>query len=186
MELSMDPIQPESARLWERWLAKKEVSTPFIRDSNMELKLRNYYLGRDDLNDKEIETWAQGGYLRLVTGRAWDIISFGGTVYGSYRLYGPEDKDGAKLLKPGQENITVLGELYVKLNYARQEVKLGRQEYNLPWVNVQDIRMIPYTFEGYHIGMTKKGNTHFQYVVGYVDKIEKRNALDRAMHIQIL
>jgi len=176
MELGMSPMEPESADLWKDWLAKREEINPFVRDSEVKLHLRNYYLTRDNLDDEEIETWAQGGYLRLVTGRAWDKLSFGGTVYGSYRLYGPEDKDGALLLKPGQENITVLGKAYAQINYARHQLKLGRQEYELPWVNAQDNRMIPNTFEGYSLTTPRAENPNLQYGLGYVDKMKKRNS----------
>lgn len=140
------------------------------------LQLRNYYLTRDDFEGKDIETWAQGGWLRFVSNRAWDILSFGVTGYGSYKLYGPEEKDGALLLGPGQDDITVLGELYLQADYARHRLKLGRQEYDFPFLNRQDNRMIPNTFEAYHIGAPAEGNPRLQYGVGYVDKIKKRNA----------
>lgn len=169
-------MDPDSAGLWKNWLATNEVATPFIRDSEIKLHLRNYYLNREDFEDKDMETWAQGGYLRLVTGRAWDRLSFGGTVYGSYRLYGPEDKDGALLLQPGQGNITVLGEAYAQINYAKNQLKLGRQEINQPWVNVQDNRMIPNTFEGYVLNKPIAENPNLQYGLAYVDKMKKRNA----------
>ena len=176
MELGLSPMEPESADPWKDWLAENENLSPFIRDSDVKLHLRNYYLNREDFEDNDLETWAQGGYLRLVTGRAADILSFGGTVYGSYRLYGPEDKDGALLLKPGQENITVVGEAYAQLNYAKQQVRLGRQEYNQPWVNLQDNRMIPNTFEGYGLSTPLAENPNLQYGLGYVDKMKKRNS----------
>ena len=155
---------------------KDKEDYAFFKDAKTTLHLRNYYLNRDTLSDDEYETWAQGGWLGLKTGRIWDILSFGITVYGSYKFYGPEDKDGALLLAPGQENITVLGELYAKFNYARHELKLGRQEYDLPFLNRQDNRMIPNTFEGYSLGAPAAENPHFQYGLGYVDKMKKRNS----------
>jgi hypothetical protein len=156
-------------------LAMFEELYPFIGDAKVSLHLRNYYLTRSTFDNEDVETWAQGGWLRITTGEAWDFLSFGATVYGSYRLYGPEDKEGAKMLQPGQKNITVPGELYAKLRAFGYEAKLGRQEYNMPFVNRQDIRMIPLTFEGYHIAATAKDHPRLQYGVGYVDKIKKRD-----------
>jgi len=155
---------------------KEKQDYPFFKDAKTILNLRNYYLNRDDLADKKIETWAQGGWLGFRTGRISEILSFGMTVYGSYKLYGPDDKDGALLLAPKQENITVLGELFAKLNYAQHELKLGRQEYNFPFVNRQDNRMIPNTFEGYSLERPSAEDTRFQYALGYVDKMKKRNS----------
>lgn len=148
----------------------------FIREGKLTLHLRNYYLTRDDFDGNDIETWAQGGWLGFVSGRAGDVLSFGVTGYGSYKLYGPEERDGASLLKPGQHDISVLGELYLQADYARHRVKLGRQEYDFPFLNRQDIRMIPNTFEAYHIGAPAEGNPNVQYGVSYVDKIKKKNA----------
>lgn len=180
MELGLREPEPADAAgvIPETPLAGVDDSSPFIRDTKLTLHLRNYYLTRDDLADKEIETWAQGGWLRLVSGRAWNTLSFGATVYGSYGLYGPEEKDGAMLLGPGQDDITVLGELYARVNFARHEMKLGRQEYNLPFLNKQDNRMLPNTFEGYSIAAPAAENPDLQYGLGYIDKMKKRNADD--------
>lgn len=178
LELGLgEPIPVESSSaIPDSPLEANQNLPPFVRDSRLTLHLRNYYLTRDDLAGKDIESWAQGGWLRLISGRAWNVLSFGGTVYGSYRLYGPDDKDGSLLLKPSQENFAVLGELYGQINYARHELKFGRQEYNLPFLNKQDNRMIPNTFEGYHIAAPAKENPMFQYGAGYIARMKKRNA----------
>jgi hypothetical protein len=153
-----------------------KAKNPFIDDTKVQLHLRNYYLTRSTFDNKDVETWAQGGWLRINSGEAWDFLSFGATVYGAYRLYGPDDKDGARMLRADQKNITVPGELYAKLHAYGYEAKLGRQEYNLPFVNRQDIRMIPITFEGYHIAATAKDHPHLQYGAGYIDKIKRRDS----------
>ena len=106
----------------------------------------------------------------------------GATVYGSYKLNGPENKDGALLLGPGQKDITVLGELYAKFNYAGYWLKLGRQEYDMPFLNRQDSRMIPNTFEGYTFSYFGEENTRFQFGVGYVQRMKKRNS-DRFVYM---
>ena len=144
------PDPPETAGvLPDRPFKKFRKTHPFFRDAKPTLHLRNYYFNRDDLDDRDIESWAQGGWLRLVSGRVRDAFFVGATLYGSYRLDGSEDGGAAALLTPMQENITILGELYAKLDYAGYLLRLGRQEYDMPFLNRQDTRMIPNTFEGY-------------------------------------
>ena len=53
-----------------------------------------------------------GGSAGFKTGYFGDFAALGATGYTSQRLYGPLDKDGTKLLQPGQEQYTVMGELY--------------------------------------------------------------------------
>ena len=149
---------------------------PFVRDASLTLHLRNYYLTRDDLASRDIESWAQGGWLRLVSGRVWDSFFVGATLYGSYKLDGNENGGAAGLLQPGQENITVLGELYAKFNYAGYWLKLGRQEYDMPFLNRNDGRMIPNTFEGYSFSYLGEDKSRFQYGAGYVQRMKKRNS----------
>jgi len=164
---------PPAGILPQEPLAEVQELPPFLKDADVTLHLRNYYLTREDFENDAIETWAQGGWLRVVSGRAWDVFSLGATAYGSYGLYTPEEKDGAMLLKPGQEDITVLGELYAQLNAFGHRARLGRQEYNMPFVNRQDNRMIPNTFEGYTLAATE--HPKYQYGGGYVAEMKKRN-----------
>ena len=62
---------------------------------------------------------------------------------------GPDDKDGTKLLAPGQEQITVLGEAFGAIRVLGQTVTGYRQLINRPFINPQDSRMMPNTFEAY-------------------------------------
>jgi hypothetical protein len=171
------PVPPKRAGILPRRPFEKfRKAHPFLRDAKLTLHLRNYYFNRDDLADRDIRSWAQGGWLRLVSGRVWDAFFVGATLYGSYKLDGSEDGGAAVLLTPGQENITVLGELYAKFNYAGYWLKLGRQEYDMPFLNRQDSRMIPNTFEGYSLSFLGEGNSRFQYGVGYVQRMKRRNS----------
>jgi len=103
-----------------------------------------------------------------------DIFSIGTELFTSQKLYGPEDKGGTLLLKPGQEGFTVLGRAYAKLDYKELiSASFYRQYYNLPYVNKQFNRMIPRTFEGYSVsgdlGLIK-------YIAGYISKMKERNS----------
>jgi len=147
---------------------------PFFSDSHVVLNARSFYFDRSITGDVENVAWALGGSLSYESGLIKDIFSIGTELFTSQKLYGPEDKDGTLLLKPGQEGFTVLGRAYAKLNY--QDIisaSFYRQYYNLPYVNKQFSRMVPNTFEGYSvsgdIGLIK-------YIAGYISKMKERNS----------
>jgi len=177
LERAFNPLPPtETADVLPENPPEDSAQAPFLKDAKLNLHLRNYYLTRDDLASRDIDSWAQGGWLRLVSGRVWDTFFVGATLYGSYKLAGNENGGAAGLLQPGQENITVLGELYAKLNYAGYWLKLGRQEYDMPFLNRNDGRMIPNTFEGYSFSYLGEDNSRFQYGAGYVQRMKRRNS----------
>ena len=92
--------------------------------------------------------------------------------YTSLKLYGPEDKDGTRLLGPGQEPIAVIGEAFGALRIAGQTLAGYRQLINRPFINPQDNRMVPNTFEAY----TLTGSAgSVAYTGGYITKMKSRN-----------
>lgn len=103
-------------------------------------------------------------------------------LYTSQPLYAPQDRDGTNLLKPGQEGYTVLGQLYgrVKL-FEAHFLNLYRYEYTTPYLNKDDSRMTPNTFEGYTFQGASGCKEHawgLRYGGGYITKIKERNAED--------
>ena len=100
----------------------------------------------------------------------------GATVYGSAPLYAPDDKDGTTLLKPGQEGYGVLGEAFAALRYKDYALAKGyRQEVTQGYINREDNRMTPNTFEGLTLG-GKLGPV--EYLGGYLWKFKARNSDD--------
>jgi hypothetical protein len=96
------------------------------------------------------------------------------TIFTSQKLYGPSDKDGTLLFKPGPEAFTVLGEANLTWRYGKdQGVRVGRQRFELPYLGSHDIRMVPNTFEAAAIGNTS--NTGLAYMAGYVNRIKRKN-----------
>ena len=95
-----------------RW--KEITEQPFFRDSALSLKLRTFYYNRDtdkaDADDSHNEAWALGGSLAYQSGWYKDFLSIGAEVFTSQKLYGPRDRDGTLLLRPGQKEYTVLGD----------------------------------------------------------------------------
>ena len=119
-----------------------------LSESTLDLHLRNYYFGRTRDTDPTVEAWAQGGGLKFATPSWKDRLHLGATLYTSQKLYGPADKDGSKLLKPGQKSFTVLGQAYLEARlFKNLTLKAYRQRFELPYLNGNDARMIPNTFE---------------------------------------
>ncbi len=146
-----------------------------FRQGTLDLHLRNYYLDRYRQNQPDSEAWAQGGWLSYGTPWWKNRLRLGTTLYTSQKLYGPDDKDGTLLLKPGQESFTVLGEAFLEVQPAeRISLKLYRQSASIPYLNRQDNRMIPNTFEG--ITFVDTSRERFAYGFGQLQRIKTRNS----------
>jgi len=170
------------ARAFEERLEKKtlfpelkgllENQSPFLRDTELLAHFRTYFLDKHDLNGSENEAWAAGGWLRYRSGWLLDTFRIGATVYTSQPVYAPEDKDGTGLLATGQEGYTVLGEAYATLRYGDHRLTGYRQLVDTPYVNGDDSRMTPNTFEG----ATLLGRVSWlQYGLGYLTEMKKKN-----------
>jgi hypothetical protein len=146
---------------------------PFLRDTELLAHVRTYYLLRQSAGDPDNEAWAAGGWVRYRSGWLANTLQIGSTAYASWPLYAPADRDGTLLLAPGQESYAVLGEAYITLRYGEHRVTGYRQEVDTPYVNRQDNRMTPNTFEG----VTILGKTPwFKYGAGYLMDMKQRNA----------
>jgi hypothetical protein len=153
---------------------------PFFRDTQLDLNLRSFYFRRDKFDESVSSAWAMGGALAYKSGWLLDRLQIGATFYWSENLYGPKDKDGTLLLKPGQHGYTVLGQAFARLKLFEDHiVNLYRYEYNTPFINKNDTRMTPNTFEGYTLQGNfggKDGAPGFRYGGGYITKIKVRNS----------
>ena len=153
-----------------------------LRDTTFTVQLRTEFLNRDNFDESASETWALGGSAGVKTGYFGDFAALGATGYTSQRLYGPLDKDGAKLLQPEQEQYTVMGELYGQFKLTDEILALaGRRAFNTPFINTQDSLMTPNTFMLYAIqGLVHNTDdtSTLRFGAGYVDKMKPRNAED--------
>jgi len=137
------------------------------------LHLRTYDLDQESLTGVPSSAWALGGWAGVRSPWFGDIFQVGVVGYTSLKLYGPADKDGTLLLAPGQETIAVLGEAFGSLRFFGQTFTGYRQRINRPFINIQDSRMVPNTFEAY----TLSGEgSNVSYTGGYITKMKKRNS----------
>jgi hypothetical protein len=161
--------------------SRPAVVIPYLgdvfREGALDLQLRNYYFHRYREDNPDSETWAQGGSLRYDTAWWKDRLRLGSTVYASLKLYGPDDKGGSKLLKPVQQSFGVLGEAYLEARlYRNLALKAYRQKFDLPYLNGNDSRMVPNTFES--ASLSDSSGEHFVYGVAHTWRMKKRDATD--------
>lgn len=165
--------------------SNSELELPkFFSEATAKANPRTYYFaGQGARNrsgfDSERIAWALGGSLQVNSGKAFNLFSLGSELFTSQKLYGPKDKDGTRLLKPGQESYTVLGVLNPRIDYEEHRLTLYRQRIDQPFVNSQDNRMTPNTFEAYSYWYTGEGSVpKFEGGAGYINKIKQRNSVD--------
>lgn len=145
-----------------------------LNKSQLNLNLRNFWFNRDRPAGTDPLAWTQGNSIEYRVDKVGDIFDARMEYFGSFALDAPEDRSGSLLLEDGQDEIDVLGIANLRANLNNNIVSVFRQKYDLPFLNQQDNRMIPNTFEGYSVSMSKAENKIFQYIAGYIDKIKSR------------
>jgi hypothetical protein len=119
-----------------------------LEATTFEFNIRTYYFDRSDFSGAEKQAWAIGGWAGVKTGYFLDHIAFGLTAYTSQPIYAPDDRDGTTLLQPGQEGYSALGEFYADIRiYDGLNITVGAKGYDTPFINRNDTRMTPNTFE---------------------------------------
>jgi hypothetical protein len=161
-----DPVlAPETRRALEDLPA-------FLSDTELAVDFRTYYFRRRFANNQDAEAWAIGGALSYRSGWLLDRLQLGATLFTSQKLYGPKDRDGTRLLRPGQRSYTVVGESFIRLRERDHELTVYRHRLALPYVNGNDGRMTPNTFEG----ATLIGrHAHVAYAGGHLLQMKRRN-----------
>ena len=131
---------------WRDWRLEKRRKA--FEDTKFELNFRTFYFDRSDFSGAEKQAWAIGGWAGFKTGYFLDHIAFGATVYTTNPVFAPDDRDGTTLLQPGQEGYTALGEFYADIRiYDGLNINVGAKGYDTPFINRNDTRMTPNTFE---------------------------------------
>lgn len=151
-----------------------------IEETQFKINFRSMFFDRNKYDGSESEAFALGGWAGFKTGYFFEHLAIGVTGYTSQRLHGDEDKDGTLILASGQEGYTVLGELYADIRFTENlNLYVGRKEFDTPFINRNDSRMTPNTFEAIVLqGKAKLGDdgATLNYGVGYFDAIKDRNS----------
>jgi hypothetical protein len=146
-----------------------------VGEPRLDLRLRSYLFLRYREDGTHNEAWAGGGHLEFQSRRFKDLVSLGAALYTSQRLWGRRSRDGTLLLQPRQVGITVLGQLYAELTYQDIRARLWRQTLNKPFLNRNDSRMIPNTFQAYSL---RDHTGRFRWDLAHVEKIKPRDSND--------
>lgn len=176
-------------------MAQLDPADPFLKNAVAGINARTFYMDVEDNSKPPASTlkeaWAIGGKLFGRTGYWADTLQFGASYYLSAPLYAPDDRDGTSLLAPGQETISVLGELFARLKFGDHLVTLGRQEIDMGYARASgvrsnrsdmtyvgrfDNRMVPVTYEAVLLG--GRFGQGMNYYAGWVDKAKPRNSED--------
>lgn len=136
------------------------------------LQLRTYYFDQESTSGAPSTAWALGGWVGARSPWWGDVFQAAVNFYTSQRLYGPENEGGTKLLQSDQAAINVLGEAFGAIRFAGQTFTGYRQLINRPFVNPQDNRMVPNTFEAYTLS---GAFDQVAYTGGYVTKEKLRD-----------
>jgi hypothetical protein len=156
------------------WLQQRlQKLPPFFADTRLEARFRTYYLRDDQPTGELSEAWAMGGSIYYRSGWLKDLFAVELEGFTSQPIVAPDDRDGTLLLAPGQEGYSALGIANGKLRYKGIVLTGYRQYLDLPYVNRQDNRMTPNTFEA--ITLTKPQGD-FRFSTGYAWKIKLRNS----------
>jgi len=160
--------------------SKKSELPPFFADTRFGAQLKTFYFNRDKFDPSRSKAWALGGSLSYRSGYLADLLRVGAIGYTSQPLYAPEEYDGTLLLKPGQEGYAVLGQAYAEAKLTdRIFGAIGRKEYDTPYINKNDVRMTPNTFEGVTLYGTAGGRDEtpdWRFGAGYISKIKTLNS----------
>jgi hypothetical protein len=188
VEQTVSPMQfsfrlvPERPGLFPGLKEKLKDLPPFFRDTKLDLNLRTYYFNGEKFGGSRQEAWAGGGALSYRSGWLLDRLSVGAVVYTSVPLFAPESRDGTLLLRQGQEGYAVLGQLYARVKvFDELFLNLYRYIYDTPYLNRNDNRMTPNTFEGYTFQGSLGGKDDgpgLRYGGGYITKIKERNSTE--------
>ena len=166
----------------QHWL---DEYAPILGDVTLAVRPRTYYFNSRSEDRERREALATG--LALDLGTSWHdgAVALGGTLYTSQRLYGKTRRGGTGLLKPVQEGFTVVGQAWARLTVADHSLSAYRQTLDLPYLNKNDWRMVPNTFEAYILrGRSEAlpGIESIEYGGGYVTQMKARDD-DRFRHM---
>lgn len=90
--------------------------------------------------------FAVGGKLHLETNPI-NYMSFGASFYTTQGI-DKKYNDGVSFFSSDKHSYSILGEAYLKAMVLNTDIKVGRQEIDTPYLDTDDIGMIPNTYEG--------------------------------------
>ena len=178
LDAAFDAPEAETRVLARRLQARLAKRGDFLANATAKLELRSYYFNRRNPGDDEARATVTGGRLTFDSGD-WNGLGIGLSYYNSTELSQTGSDTG--LLASGGDNISVLGEANIRYRFNDgfldgSEIKLYRQQLNLPYLNKADIRRLPAVHEAYTL--SRIGARSFDYGIGYIRQFKNFDSKD--------
>jgi len=145
-------------------------------------QIRSFYFwqGTENNNgnlDKSKETFAVGGQLKYETPWLADHFAAAMNLFWAAPLF--DDLNQARygntgVLDKNNDGYAVIGEAYLTGRFGGTTAKVWRQRIESPYLNGNDSRMVPNTFEAY--GVESKDIEGLKIHLAWVDKIKLRDS----------
>ena len=158
-----------------RLKAGRQNESPFFRDTELELNSRSYWFQADDFGLDKPKALTSGGSLSYQSGYLADFLQLRGTLYTSQPLYAPEGAGATLNLTLDGDEITTLGQANARVKFLGQELTAGRELVRTPYINPNDDRMIPNTFEGIVLLPEGYGDRSLDYIASYLWRYKPRD-----------
>jgi len=126
--------------------SEAESLSEALKQTKVEGYIRGTYQHHDVKEDRVYKDDAIGGKLHLETGELGGI-SVGASLYTSYALFHDDNRGLIPLRGDSHKSYSILGEAYIKATFAKNLLTVGLQEIETPFAQVDDIGMVPNSFE---------------------------------------
>jgi len=170
---------PKAGTLIPETFSLFEPTDDWLQKASLYIKPRFYYRHRDEGNGQVLEAFTGGGSIEAESGWLFDTFNFGVSAFTSQKILGDADRDGTGLLQAGQESYTVLGYTFLQARYRTTTASLYRQEIDIPFLNRNDARMTPNSFEAYLVTAESPfGIDGLKFGGGHVTQVKANTSSD--------
>jgi hypothetical protein len=115
-----------------------------------------------------------GTELTFRSGKWRDRLSTVLSWHTSFAIDDPEGVGRGGLLGPDQSDLSVISRAYLDYEFGvATSLRLYRQDFNMPYINRKDSRMIPNTHEAY---ILRHPGERLQWLFGHVTKMKQRDS----------
>jgi len=108
--------------------------------------IRAGYQNTDISGDTDYTDTGLGGKLHIET-TSWKGISAGASFYTTNVIFGNNEGEGVAFFDANNDSYSILGEAYLVGEWGNSMLKIGRQEIDTPFLDTDDIGMVPNTYE---------------------------------------
>jgi len=136
--------------------AADNTPATFLRAGTFDVTVMDYFMSRTFHSDPNATAQAQaiGGKLLYKTPYAAGFAAGIGVYTAQKMPFSPKSTDGSNVLAPGQKSFSVLGLSYLNYKFGNTELTIYRQLIDTPFINPNDIRIAPVTYEAYTVRNT--------------------------------